>query len=363
MSNFDADGRNLGEATAINIPDAVRNLPTVMPGDDTGRADAIRKIREATGKVVPLKPQQNIATQDASPEVSDANDAPQIEVEEPEVTYSDAQEAVSKRSLKVDELDELVMDFDGEEIVLSKDDLKKGAGLYKANNKKAEELAHERKALEAEKAALAAKASNEVNDLQREIATRETRNSQIDEWLEYAYRNNYVSLKFPDGSQVQVAKLENERKANELAIRRSQTTASKKQQEIEESRRSFIESQRQILKAADPQIEDRLDDIASYLKRAGFTEDDANVLVNAKAELVLLLDKARKYDNALNSTPEKKKASQTKVISRGSSRSESPTTPQGNSNVAKWQEVVRSAPQGSSQYVEALRNIRKLQRA
>ncbi len=358
MSNNEG-ARDLNEVRNLNIPASIADLK-VAPGDDRGRAAAIAKIRAHTGNA----PKLAVVTPEPK---AQASIDPDVVVDEPiEVApqiSEDAPAPVSKRSLKADDLDEIIVTIDGEDKVLSQEELKRGAAFLAANNKRAEELAREKKALEAEKAALAAKASQEVNDLSNEIATREKRNSQLDEWLEYAYSNNYTALNLPDGRKnVSVAQLENERKANELSIRRSQTRAQQKQAEIDAQQTSFREAQRAILLEKDPDITNRLDDIASYLQRAGFDEGDANLLVNAKAELVLLLDKARKYDNALNSTPEKKKASQTKVISKSGVRSEA-STPLGNSNMAKWQETVQSARPGSSEYVNALRNIRQTQRA
>ena len=357
MSNNEG-ARDLNEVRDLRIPASISNL-AVMPGDDKGKADAIAKIRAFTGKTKEAPQVEHVEPVVGSNEPQGVIDEPQ-EVAPP---LEGAQQTVSKRSLKADDLDEIIVTIDGEDKVLTSEELKRGAAFLAANNKRAEELARDRKFLEAEKTALAVKASKEVNDLTSEIATREQRNSQLDEWLEYAYRNNYTALNLPDGKKnVSVAALENERKANELAIRRSQTKAKEKQAEIEAQQASFREAQRAILLEKDPDITNRLDDIASYLERSGFDRDDAQLLINAKAELVLLLDKARRFDNALNSTPEKKKASQTKVISKSGIRSEA-SAPTINSNVDKWQQVVNSARPGSSEYINALRNIRQTQRS
>ena len=357
MPNFDSHGRDIGDATAI-ITDAVGNIPVVMPGDEVGRADAIAKIRAAMGKSVPAKPEPPVATQ-AEPS-SDTLIAEQDE--QPVISTLDDASTVSKRSTKLEELDldEIILDFDGEELALSKEDLKKGAGLYKANNQKSEELARERKALEAEKAALAAKAGDEVRVLNDELAKRQNRTSQLDELLEYAYDNKYAALKFPDGKVSQVADLEREHKANTLAIARLQKQAQAKEKEVQESRENFIRQQREILMQKDPTITKRLDDIASYLKRGGFEDHHADTLINADARLVLLLDKARKYDDALNATPEKKKASQTKVISKPN-RSENRGAADG--HYVQLQKDLSSAAPGSSQYREALKALRMAERA
>jgi hypothetical protein len=356
MPNFDVNGRDIGDAVAIPEGRDFIGL-NVQTGDEVGRAEAIRKIREASNKTPAssVEPQSAIQITDDQEALDDSSSPDELEVEPPIGT--DAEQSVSKRSLKLDELDELIIDFEGEELTLSKDDLKKGVGLYKVNNKKAEELAREKKALEAQKAEVAQRASQEISSFGTDIANREQRNRQIDELLEYAYANKYTSLTFKDGSKTTVNDLEYERKANELAIRRIETQAEQKRKELETYSAEWRERQEAILREKEPEILMRLDDIANYLERLGFSESESQALINADAKLVLALDRARKYDNALNSKGERKKSVQTKVISKSTSQAGA-RTGAVNSNLSNWQEVLSKSPAGSTQYREALKHIR-----
>lgn len=339
----------IGQGIPIPTPDGLLGL-NVTPGDKEGLAKAVALIHEKTG----TKP----VTENATPKKTAASEV-NTSADDDDTDAQSKQDAstVSKRSLKLDELDELIMSFDGEELVLSKEELAKGAGLYRKNNERAEELAKEKKALEAERVAYAAKASNELSGMTDELASVDTRLSQLDEWLEFAYRNNHNALRLKDGSVVEVSKLEKEAKGLELSKRKLERRAEEKKQEILEASAKFRAEQETILAKLDAELPKRRDELAAYLEKIGFNSEEANSLVHAKAELVYLLDKARKFDMALNAKPEKKVGQQTKTISRPSTR-DGVSSGGAENEVSALRQKVQSAKVGTHDYMNALKELR-----
>ena len=367
------DGRNLDDAKPLDIPNSVANLK-VEPGDDRGRAAAIARIKQATSKLPAQDTKQAIQTQNTSVDaplevsdeptlVTDESEDVASTVAEQDIAPNDSPTPVTKRSVALDDLDELIFTHKGQEIILSKDELAKGAGLYAANNLKAEELARERKAVAAEKATWAAKASQEATATSNDIQTLENRNNQLDEWLAIAYKANAPALKMQDGSTIEVKHLENEQKANAITIKKLNLQKEQKAKELEQYAADYRERRDAQLRERDSKLADNLDGLAHYLKKTGdFSEQQANFLAyDTEVGLLTLIDKARKYDAAINAAPQRKKVTETKVISRGSSRNERVANTTSN-HIQKLRETVSKATPGSSAYVNGLRELRKAQR-
>ena len=352
MDNFDKHGRNIGEAIPINV-DAIAHIPNVANSTPQEKRDAVSQAHAILRGNAPAAP--DIPIQEGIEPESESLD---VVHEEPQHS-KDAQQ-VSKRSLRVDDLDadELIVNIDGEEVALSKEDLKKGAGLYEANNKKSRELAQDKKALEAEKAVLAVKISQEVEQTSNEINRLSGKQDQINDVLAYAYERGYDTVKFKDGTSAQVAHLEKEHRANTIRIERLNKARASKQAEAQRAAENYVAQQRETMRNIDPTLENRLTDIESYVKSLGFNDAEARHLLNVDARFILALDKARKYDGALSSKGEKREPSQTRTINRTTGRSENAAY---NAPISsEWQKVFAAGPK-HPQYRESLKNIRMAQ--
>ncbi|MCX8491433.1 MAG: hypothetical protein ORN54_10225 [Cyclobacteriaceae bacterium] len=369
------------------VPDALKDL-VVNPLSAGSVNAAASKIRHETlggdigvNQVKAYEPVETAPKLVNKPKIKAPDPIAQAELElqtqsqeqdtEPDLAADDfdedesSTETINRKKLNLDELDadEIEIEIDGEVYSLSKDDLKSGVGLYEVNNKKARELANQAKALEAERATVVAQASQELDQFHNVVEQHVERNRQIDELLEKAWKNNYDSFKWPDGTVMTVAQLEKEQKANELAIRRLERERDNKQEQVQALEADYRDRQWEVLRNEDPTILDRMDDLASYLRRQGFSDSQAERLArNSDARVIKMIDKARKFDSSLTAKPQKKMVSKkTEIINQSVRRTESRVENPVATVKSQWHKVLSAGP-GHARYKDALQAVRQAER-
>ena len=176
--------------------------------------------------------------------------------------------------------------------------------------------------------------------------------------LAFAHKHGVDVIKFEDGTSKKVTQLITEK----TALENQYTTLSQRKQQaqmkIQQAQFDFVAQQDQILEQRAPNIKKARNDISKYLERSGFTAEEAAALAFSKAELLMVIDKAMKYENASRSQPkEKKVASNTKVLKQPS-RLAGRGTPQNSPSTSRMSELQSL---GSKASPDQLRELRRLQ--
>lgn len=319
------ENQNTQQNQGAIVTDALQMVRNAAVGTQEARDDLIRQLREQRklergGVEVQEQPKQ---AEPADSTQLEGDDSQSVEVVDPGHS-ADAQKS-SRRSIDDSTFDELTIQLDdGSTVTLSKDDLKKGAGLYNKNNEKAEQLAEEKRKLAAEKAEIVRKSAEAFETSNRLLEADMQRLDTVDGYLAYAIKNNYSTIILQDASgkrsEVQVDSLQRERQQLLLKTDVLKRDADKHRKLIEDTRNQYVAAQDEVLDKKNPDLKNRRKDVASYLsKKIGFSEAEANQLVYADARLLEMADKAMRLDNALSSKPKPKKVeTNTHTISKTS---------------------------------------------
>jgi len=341
---------------------ALLKVPNMQ--DEAGRAEYLQKIRALRNK-----PSEEVAPQ--------ATSAPEAPVEQPdtEITadmaepITDAIEPAAQASdtasartrLSQDDLADYeipVTDEDGNVTYLSYDEFNKSVGLYSKQNKKSRELADREREVEALKTSLLAEQSKVL----QQTANQETLMSERYQWVQnsiaFAHKNGVDVVKFEDGTSKKVTQLIAEKTALENDYSSLQRRKAEAQKAIDRAHEDFIKAQDAVLEERAPNIKKARADMAKFLERQGFTSEESKALSYSKAELLILIDKAMKYENAQRGqVKEKKVATNTKVLKQPS-RLAGRGTMANSPSVSRAQELQRL---GTKATPDQLRELRRLQ--
>jgi hypothetical protein len=342
----------VADATLLNVPNM---------NDEAGRAEYLAKIRALRNKpseeVVPTAP----ATVDAQPdtEVSADFDEPVTDAMLPATEVTDT--ASNRTRLSQEDLADYeipVTDEDGNVTYLSYDEFNKTVGTYSKQNKKLRELAEREREVDALKTKLVEENSRVLQNSDVQESKLNERYQWVQNSLLHAHKYNVDTIEFEDGTRRSVAQLVAEKTALESNYNSLQLAKSKAQESLKQAQEDFIRAQDKILEERAPTLKKSRADISKFLERQGFTSEESNALAHAKAELVILLDKAMKYENAQRGqVKEKKVASNTKVIKQPS-RLAGRGTLANSPSVSRAQELQRL---GSKATPDQLRELRRLQ--
>jgi hypothetical protein len=130
------------------------------------------------------------------------------------------------------------------------------------------------------------------------------------------------------------------------------------QQKLDAASQDFIRVQDEVLEQKAPSVKKARNDITKFLERQGFTKEESQALAHAKAELLILFDKAMKYENAINSQSKEKKVSTNTKVIKQASRLAGRGTQVNSSQTTRVQELQSLGTKASP---DQLRELRRLQ--
>jgi hypothetical protein len=341
---------------------ALLKVPSIQ--DEAGRAEYLQKIRalrnQPSTEVAPqAAPAQEAVVEQPDTEVTSDYDEPITDAIEPASEVSDT--ASGRTRLSQEDLADYeipVTDEDGNVTYLSYDEFNKSVGLYSKQNKKSRELAEREREVEALKTSLL----TEQNNILQQSTNQEAQMSERYQWVQnsiaFAHKNGVDIVKFEDGTTKAVTQLIAEKTALENDYAQLQQRKAEAQKAIDRAQDDFIKKQDEVLEQRAPNIKKARADIAKFLERQGFTSEESKALSYSKAELLMLIDKAMKYENAQRGqVKEKKVATNTKVLKQPS-RLAGRGTLANSPSVSRAQELQRL---GTKATPDQLRELRRLQ--
>lgn len=339
----------VADATLLAVPN---------PNDETARAEYLKRIRalrnqpsegaEPTPQPQVVQP-ETVETDSVEEPVADA-------IERPNETAAERRIRLSKEDLREYEIP--VTDENGNIQYLSYDEFDKTVGLYSKQNKRARELADREKEIEALKSTLLA----EQNAVLQRNASTEVKMAERYQWVQnslaFAHKHNLEVIQFDDGTSKKVTQLIAEKTALENDYVKLQQERAKAQETISRAQNDFVAKQNAILEERAPGVVKNRSEVTKFLEQNGFTSEEAKILVHGKAELLLMLDKAMRYENAQRGTvKEKKVSSNTKVLKQPSRLAGRGTTVITGVS-SRMQELQAKGTRASP---DELRELRKLQ--
>jgi cell division septum initiation protein DivIVA len=330
--------------------------------DDKAKGEYLAKLRAMR------KPPEEVAAPAATEAPAPTAELPDtVEpevVEEPvtDATPDEPQDTPASRiRLSKEDLQEYeipVYDEDGNITYLSYDEFNKTVGTYSKQNKKLRELAEREREVEALKTNLVAEQQKILQNTTNQEQVMSERYQWVQNSIAYAHQHGVDVVKFQDGTSKKVTQLIAEKTALETQYSKLQAQKQQAQQMIESAQADFIKAQDAILEQKAPSIKKARADITKFLERQGFTSEEASALSYSKAELLMLIDKAMRYENAQRGqVKEKKVATNTKVIkqsSRLAGRGTPVSSPSGG-RIAELQAL------GTKAKPDELRELRRLQ--
>lgn len=339
MNDEKAKGEYLAKIRALRNPPSAEAAPTSEAPAATPAAEPAEELPDTDEPVVIDEPSEDAI----QPETS-TTDTPSNRTR------------LSKEDLVDYEIP--VIDEDGNTVYLSYDEFNKTVGTYSKQNKKLRELADREREVEAIKTNLLA----EQNKIVQQATNQELKFAERYQWIQnslaHAAKYGVDVVEFDDGSSKKVTQLIAEKTAVENAYNNLQMQKQQAQQNLSRAQEEFIKSQDAVLEERAPGVKKARADISKFLERQGFTSEEANVLAHAKAELLIVFDKAMKYENAKNSQSKEKKVSQNTKVLKQPSRLAGRGTPQNsvpNSRMAELQSL------GTKATPDQLRELRRLQ--
>jgi len=346
----------VSDTTLLSVPQS---------NDDAGRAEYLKKLRALRAKPsaeVEPKPVP-VAMDSASADISDTEQQPSETLEQQANSPSSDANTTDSNKIRLSRDDlkgyELpVWDDDGSVHYLSLEEFEKTVGLYSKQNKKARELAEREREVETLKTQLVEEHGRIVD----RASTRETEITGRYEWVQttlaFAHQHNLDTVKFEDGSKRTVTQLITEKTSLENEFAKLQRTRAESLKKLEQAQQEFIQAQDKILEQRAPELKAKRGELAKFLESQGFTPQESQALSSAKAELLLLFEKARRWDSAQKSeNRERKVNTNTKVINQPS-RLSGRGAPVNSGNTSRIEELTRK---GTKANADELRELRRLQ--
>jgi hypothetical protein len=360
-------------STVIDVPRSdvpIVSDPTLLKvpsmNDDAGKQAYLQKIRSLRNQ--PSTPAAAPATETVVPDSPTVEQAVEPEAHSDEPASIDARPesaaqdtAQSRTRLSKDDLAEYeipVTDENGETVYLSYDDFNKTVGTYSKQNKKLRELAEREREVEALKTNLVAESTKIIGDIGQREQQMQQRYQWVQESLAFAHQHGIETIKFEDGTTRRVTQLIAEKTALETEYNKLNTRRQEAQTAVQRAQEDFVRKQDTVLQERAPNIVKSRPDIVKFLERQGFTNEESSALAYSKAELLILIDKAMRWENAQRGeAKEKKVASNTKVL-KNPSRLAGRGTPVNSQASSRVQEL-RSL--GTKASPDQLRELRRLQ--
>jgi len=241
-------------------------------------------------------------------------EAQEEQIEQPEVEEQEVEETPRYRIKAA-----------GEEVEVTLDDLIKGYQQGRDYTQKTQSLAEQRKAVEAEKAAV-----EQAKTLRDQYAQRLQMIEQVLSQQDTQEDLNALKETDPIGYAVKVAE-QQQRQQQVYAIQAERQRLALQQQTEQQQRlqQVIVEEQQKLAQAipefADPEKGNAVrNEIRSYAKQVGFTDEDLAQVYDSRA--VLTLWKASQYDKLVKGKPEvaKKVAEAPRMLRPGTATSAPP---------------------------------------
>jgi len=221
----------------------------------------------------------------------------------------------------------------GRDVEVTLDELRSGYSRQADYTQKSQVLSEQRQQLAQEQQAT-------QQERQRYISTLEQLKTEADTKIEKFKNTNWIELKEQDPMEYaiqrdQYRELQDSKK--ELESNQQQAIEAEQQQHRQNMQQILVEQQK-ILEQKLPAIADEKtggklkQDIKNYAMKEGFSEDEVNSLFDARS--VVILNKARIYDNLVNAKIAKKK---TKVVPKVTKPGTGTTKAEINSEKVKQQ--------------------------
>lgn len=344
------------DATLLAVPNM---------NDDNARAEYLQKIRALRNppkEAVPAAPAPEAEADSVDVQPDPVPVADYVEPEQDAIVDSQPQDTASNRiRLSPDDLKDYeipVTDEDGNVTYLSYDEFEKTVGLYSKQNKRARELADREREVDALKNQLLTEQGTIIQQTSAQELAMAQRYQWIQNSLAFAHKHGVDVIKFEDGTSKKVTQLITEKTALEAQYNTLSQRKAQAQLKIQQAQIDFVSQQDSILEQRAPNIKKARNDISKYLERNGFTSEEAAALAFSKAELLMVIDKAMKYENAQRSQPkEKRVASNTKVLKQPS-RLSGRGTPSNSPSTSRMSELQNLGAKASP---DQLRELRRLQ--
>lgn len=339
--------------------------------DPAQKAEYLKRVRALRNEpppapVAPAEPelQEPLDASDSEDQDSQPDLPPEpSETEEssPDATLKPDVDTSNRVRLTADDLADYeipVVDEDGNTVYLSYDEFNKTVGTYSKQNKKLRELAEREREVEAIKTNLLQEQAKVIQSSVNQEAKMAERYAWVQESIAFAHQHGVDEVQFEDGSKRKITQLIAEKTAlengyNQLMARRAQA-----QEAVNRAQQDFIAAQDKVLEARAPNTKKARADIAKFLEREGFTSQEANALAHAKAELLILLDKARRYDDAQRGVVKDKKVNTNTRVLKQPSRLAGRGTPVNNPAATRISELTAL---GTKATPDQLRELRRLQ--
>lgn len=342
----------VADATLLTVPNM---------NDEAARGEYLKKIRALRNQPsTEVEPSQSAPAQPELLTLQPDTDLDTLD-DVPSVDAVPADTAATRTRLSKEDLQDYdipVTDEDGNVEYLSYDEFVKTVGLYSKQNKRARDLAEREREVEVLKTQLSERNAQALAGIQDEASKLENRYTWVQNSIAHAHKHSLDIVEFEDGTKRKLTQLIAEKTAlengyTELLKRRAQA-----EQQLRQAQEDFVSAQDKILEERAPTVRRARADIAKFLERSGFTNQEAQALSHAKAELLMVLDKAMKYDNAQRSSSrEKKVGSNTKVLKQPS-RLAGRGTPVNQPANTRMQEL---QSRGMKATADELRELRRLQ--
>jgi hypothetical protein len=344
----------VADATLLAVPNM---------NDEAARTEYLQKIRalrNTSKEAVSSNVKEEIRI-DIQPETSidEPVDEPSGDAIQPDSQPQDT--SSSRTRLSKDDLRDYeipVTNENGEVEYLSYEEFEKTVGLYSKQNKRARELADREREVEALKTNLLTQSNNTVDRINKQEVQMTERYQWVQNSLAFAHQHGVDIVKFEDGSTKKVTQLIAEKTAIETQAAKLQADRAAAQQKLDAASKDFIRVQDEVLEQKAPSVKKARNDITKFLERQGFTKEESQALAHAKAELLILFDKAMKYENAVNSQSKEKKVSTNTKVIKQASRLAGRGTQVNSSQTTRAQELQSL---GTKATPDQLRELRRLQ--
>ena len=337
--------------------------------DPEARTEYLKKVRalrnseQAVAPVAAPAPVAQAAEPDQQPaeelDAADEND-PEDAIYDPDPSTGDTPD--ERIRLSADDLKNYeipVQREDGTIEYLSYEEFNKTVGTYSKQNKKSRDLAEREREVEALRTQLVERSQNVVTATIDEEAKLQQRYTWVTSSIAHAAKSNQDVVKFEDGSSRSLQQLLAEKTALESRYTVLQTQRASAEQELADARERFLAEQNEVLERKAPKLKSGRTDVSKYLERQGFTSEQANALTHGKAELLVLLDKAMRYDNATKSQNKEKRVGQNTRILGQRSRLEGRGVTVGSPQVTRIQELERLGTKANREQLKELYRLKQ----
>jgi len=319
-----------------------------LPGSEQEAAEAFLGLLDPQEETIE-EPEESAPTEDVDESTEETQDEPLEEEEEASEEEVEEEES-SDEDEEEEESEVYTVRVDGQEMEVSLEELVKGYSRQSDYTRKTQELAEQRKSIDAEKQQYHDQIMQIQQERQQYINGLQQVLSQSTEELQRLADTDWETLQATDPIKF-ITEKERFRDMQEKinGYRREQAQAEQlRQAEFEKAREVALQSERKTLVEKMPEWGDPTKQAAlaaelkSYAVQEGFTEAELDDLIDHRS--LIVLRKAMLYDKATSKDIVKRKIKgKPKVVKSGSKRSKKDTdTVKRNASITRLRETGRA---------------------